>query len=182
MAARDPGMQLAGAGEMRAFLVVILGVAAGCGGDDSVWSSSVSRLVLHTTSSFVGPWRPSAECPEEGVEYSLTVADPSLSAWRCMTAGVADAPLIRTSVSRTLTTAELDALVPKLEAFRVVSVDSCAVDASPVIVTVTTPSGVTEYGDSITSSCGDIDDRPKIETTALNAAAQVFAQLAFPQR
>jgi len=165
---------------MRALLVVILGVAAGCGGDDSVWSSSVSRLVLHTSGSFVGPWRPTAECPEEGVEYSLTVADQSLSAWRCATAGVADAPLIRTSVSRTLTTAELDALVPKLEAFRVVSDGDCALDASPVIVTVTTPSGVTEYRDSITSSCGDIDDRPIIENTALNAAAQAFGQLAFP--
>ncbi|HSS02976.1 MAG TPA: hypothetical protein VLM79_38200 [Kofleriaceae bacterium] len=83
-------------------------------------------------------------------------------------------------MSRTLTTAELEALVPKLEAFRVVSVDSCAVDAAPVIVTVTTPSGVTEYGDSIISSCGDIDDRPTIETTALNAAAHAFDLLAFP--
>jgi hypothetical protein len=165
---------------MRALLVVILGVAAGCGGNDSVWSSSVSRLVLHSSSSFLGPWQPTAECPQEGVEYSLTVADRSLSAWRCTPGPTEPRPLIRTSVSPTLTTAELDVLVPKLEAFRVVSVDSCALDAAPVIVTVTTPSGVTEYGDSLDSSCVDSDDRPKIETTALNAAAHAFGQLAFP--
>jgi hypothetical protein len=49
-----------------------------------------------------------------------------------------------------------------------------------VTVTVTTPSGVSEYGDSF-NSCDDSDDRPTIETTALNAAAQAFGQLAFPQ-
>ncbi|MGH9885516.1 MAG: hypothetical protein ACREBE_08305, partial [bacterium] len=164
---------------MRTLLVVILAVAAGCGGNDSVWSSSVSRLVLLRRGGFLPPSQPTAECPQEGVEYSLTVADRSLSAWRCTPGPAEPRPLIRTSVSRTLTTAELDALVPKLEAFRVVSVDSCALDAASTIVTVTTPSGVTEYGDSITSSCGDIDDRPTIEITAINAAAQAFEQLAF---
>jgi hypothetical protein len=48
-----------------------------------------------------------------------------------------------------------------------------------VTVTVTTPSGTTEYGDSF-YSCND-DGRPTIDSDALDAAAQAFSQLAFPQ-
>jgi hypothetical protein len=87
---------------------------------------------------------------------------------------------MRTSTSRTLTAAELDSLRPKLEAFRVVSLDTCGADKPAVTVTVTTPSGVTEYGDSF-YSCDDNDVRPKIESRALDAASQAFGQLAFPQ-
>jgi hypothetical protein len=166
---------------MRTLLVVILAVAAGCGGDDSVWSSSVSRLVLLRAGGFLPPSQPTADCPTQGVEYTLVVADRSLTAWQCTPGAAEPHPLIRTSASRTLTTAELDALVPKLEALRVVSVGDCGADKPAVIVTVTTPSGVTEYGDSF-YSCNDDDDRPTIETTALDAAAQAFGQLAFPPR
>src|SRR6185295_15848992 len=101
------------------------------------------------------------------------------NAWQCMPGPGEQSPRIRTSASRTLTTAELDALVPKLEALRVVSVGDCGLDKPAVTVTVTTPSGVTEYGDSF-YSCDDDDDRPTIDTTALGAAAQAFGQLAFP--
>lgn len=165
---------------MRRLLVLMLGVAAGCGGNDSVWSSSVSQLVLRRAGGFLPPSQPTADCPIQGVEYTLVVADRSLSAFRCTPGPTAPYPLMRTSASRTLSTAELDALVPKLEALRVVSVDSCGADKPGMTVTVTTPSGVTEYGDSF-YSCDDDDNRPTIETTALDAAAQAFGELAFPQ-
>jgi hypothetical protein len=165
---------------MRTLLVLILGVAAGCGGSDSVWSSSVSRLVLYRSAGFVAPYQPTADCPAQGVEYTLVMANRTLSAWRCTPETAPPYRLVRTSMSRALTAAELDALRPKLDAFRVVSLDTCGADKPAVTVTVTTPSGVTEYGDSF-YSCDDNDVRPKIESSALDAASQAFAQLAFPQ-
>lgn len=164
---------------MRTLLVVMLGVAAGCGGSDSVWSSSVNRLVLRRSGGFLPPSQPTAECPREGVEYTLGVADRSLNASNCTPGSTAPYSLIHTTASRTLSTAELDALVPKLEALRVVSVDTCGLDKPAVTVTVTTDSGTTEYADSF-YSCDENDDRPTIDSDALGAAAQAFNQLAFP--
>src|SRR5262245_46402138 len=172
-------MRLARHSAMRTIFVLSL-VVAGCGGNDSVWSSSVSRLVLKSSGGFLAPSQPPADCPRQGVEYTLVVAGRSLSAWRC-TPGPADPhPLMRTDVSRTLSDAEFDGLVAKLEGLRVVSVDTCGADKPEVTVTVTTSSGTTEYGDSF-YSCIDSDDRPKIETSTLDAAASAFGQLAFQQ-
>jgi hypothetical protein len=165
---------------MRTLLVLMLGVAAGCGGNDSVWSSSVNRLVLRRSGGFLAPSQPTADCPVQGVEYTLVVADRSLNASRCTPGPTAPYPLIHTTASRTLSTADLDTLVPKLEALRVVSVDTCGADKPAVTVTVTTASGTTEYADSF-YSCNDDDDRPTIDSEALDAAAQAFGQLAFPQ-
>jgi hypothetical protein len=69
--------------------------------------------------------------------------------------------------------------VGKLEALRVVNVDTCGADKAAVLVSVTTPSGTTEYADSF-YSCNE-DDRPTIDSDALDAAAQAFHTLAFPE-
>jgi hypothetical protein len=164
---------------MRTFLVLMLGVAAGCGGSDSVWSSSVNRLVLRSSGGFLGPAQPTADCPAEGVEYTLVVAARSLNASRCATVANAPYSLTHTTASRTLSAAEFDALVTKLEALRVVSVDTCGLDKPAVTVTVTTPSGTTEYADSF-YSCNGNEDRPTIDSPALDAVAHAFSQLAFP--
>ena len=164
---------------MRALVVLILGVAAGCGGSDPVWSSSVSQLVMLRYGGFGAPWQPTAECPVQGVEYTLVMADRSLSAWRCENSLTPPHTLVRTTASRTLTNAELDALVLKLEAFRVVSLDTCGADKEAVTTTLTTPSGVIEYGDSF-YSCDENDDRPKIESSALDAVGNAFSKLLFP--
>lgn len=164
---------------MRTFLVLMLGVAAGCGGSDSVWSSSVNRLVLRRSGGFLAPSQPTAECPSQGVEYTLVVADRSLNASNCTPGSTAPYVLIHTTASRTLSAVEFDTLVHKLEALRVVSGDTCGADKPAVTVTVTTPSGTTEYADSF-YSCNDNDDRPTIDSDALDAAAQAFNQLAFP--
>lgn len=175
-----PGTRIARAGCMRTHLVLMLGFVAGCGGSDSVWSSSVNRLVLSRSGGFLPPSQPTADCPSQGVEYTLVVAERSLSAWRCTPGPTAPHPLIRTTASRTLAAAEFDALVPTLEALRVVSVDTCGADKPAITVTVTRPSGTTEYADSF-YSCNDDDDRPTIESEALDAAAAAFGRLAFPQ-
>jgi hypothetical protein len=154
-------------------------VAAGCGGSDPVWSSSVSKLVLSSTGGFGPPYQPTADCPAQGVEYTLLVANQGLSAWRCTPGPDAPHTLARESVSRTLSAAELDTLVPTLEALKVVNVDTCGADKPSVIVTVTTPSGTTEYSDSF-YSCIDDDTRPTLDSDTLDGAAQAFRQLAFP--
>jgi hypothetical protein len=173
-------MRIARDSAMRTVLVLTLGVVAGCGGNDSVWSSSVSRLVLSRSGGFLPPSQPTADCPRQGVEYTLVVAGRALSAWSCTPGPAAPHPLVRTNVARPLSDAEFDGLVAKLEALRVVSVDTCGADKPEVTVTVTTPSGTTEYGDSF-YSCIDSDDRPKIESATLDAAAGAFGQLAFSQ-
>lgn len=159
-------------------LVLVLAGVAGCGGSDSVWSSSVSRLVLLRSGGFLA-FEPTPDCPTLGAEYTLVVEGRSLSAWRCAPGTTAPYRPVRSSMSRALTAAELDALVPSLEALRVVSIDTCGADKPAVTVTVTTPSGTTEYADSF-YSCNDNDDRPTIKSEALDAAAQAFDQLAFP--
>jgi hypothetical protein len=166
---------------MRASLILMLGVAAGCGGSDAVWSSSVTQLVLRSSGGFPGPEPTTPDCPGQGVEYTLVVAGRGLSAWRCAPGPTAPFALTRTTASRALSAAEFDALVSKLEALRVVSIDTCGADKPEVTVTVTAPSGTTEYGDSF-YSCNDADHRPKIDTAALDAAEAAFRQLAFPQR
>jgi hypothetical protein len=169
---------------MRILLVLLLGVAAACGSNssnnsDSVWSSSVSRLVLARSGGFLPPAQPTPDCPSAGDEYTLVVASRSLSAWRCTPGPTAPYPLMRTTASRTLTAAEFDALVSKLEALQVVHIDTCGADKPEVTLSVTTPSGTTEYGDAF-YSCID-DGRAKIDSEALDAAAQAFGELAFPQ-
>src|SRR6185295_7473453 len=95
-----PGTRIARGGCMRTFLVLMLGVAAGCGGNDSVWSSSVSRLVLRSSGGFLAPSQPTADCPAQGVEYTLVVAGRSLNASRCTPSPTAPHPLIHTTASR----------------------------------------------------------------------------------
>lgn len=154
--------------------------AAGCGAsNDAVWSSSVTTLVLSRSGGFVAPSPPSADCPAEGVEYTLAVANRALDAWRC--APGADAPhaLVRETVSRVLSAAELDALVPALEALEVVHVDTCGADKAAVFVTVTTPSGTTAYADSF-YACDHSDPRPRIDSDTLDRASEAFRKLAFP--
>lgn len=166
---------------MRTVLVWMLVAAAGCSsGDDSVWSSSVSRLVIRSSGGFLPPSQPTADCPTEGVEYTLVVADRTLSARRCSPAPGAPYPLLLSTASRTLTPAEFDGLVPKLEALRVVRVDTCGADKPAITVMVTTPSGTAEYADSFYSCPNDNDDRPTIDTTALDAAIQACGHLVFP--
>jgi hypothetical protein len=164
-------------------LVLLFAGAAAAGGcsasNDSVWSSSVTTLVLSHTGGFVAPSPPTADCPAEGVEYTLAVANRALNAWRC--APGADAPhaLVRETVSRILSAAELDALVPTLEALEVVHVDTCGADKAAVLVTVTTPSGTTEYADSF-YSCDHSDPRPRLDSDTLDRASEAFRKLAFP--
>ena len=166
---------------MRVYLVLMLGVAAGCGGSDSVWSSSVTQLALRSSGGFVQPSPTTPDCPGQSVEYTLVVAGRALSASRCSPGPTAPHPLTRTSVSRMLSPAEFDALVSKLQALRVVSVDTCGADKPEVTVTVSTPSGTTEYADSF-YSCNHDDHRPTIDTDTLDAAEAAFGQLAFPAR
>jgi len=165
---------------MRTLLVLMLCAAAGCSSDNSVWSSSVSRLVLRSAGGFLQPSQPTADCPTEGVEYTLVVAGRSLSVRRCSPGRTDPYPLMLTAVSRALTGAEFDALVPKLQALRVISVDTCGADKPEVTVTVTTPGGTHEYADSFYSCPNDNDTRPTIDTAALDAALQAFGQLLFP--
>jgi hypothetical protein len=167
---------------IRRLLVLLLssGVATGCGcSDDSVWSPSVSKLVLSRAGGFQGPSQPTADCPYAGEEYTLLVASRTLDAWRCTASPDAPYPLVRESVSRTLSAAEFDALVPALEALKVVNVDSCGADKPAVLVTVTTPSDTIEYADSF-YSCNHDDTRPTLDTDALDRAAVAFARPAFP--
>jgi hypothetical protein len=169
---------------MRTVFVVMLcaAAAASCtSSDDSVWSSSVSRLVLRSSGGFLPPSQPTADCPMEVTEYTLVVADRTLGVRRCSPGPDAPHPLMLTTASRSLTASEFDALVPKLEALRVVSVDTCGADKPELTVSVTTPSGTTEYGDSF-YSCPYNDTRPKIDTTALDGAIQAFGRLVFPDR
>jgi hypothetical protein len=181
IAADRLGIRLAVRVGMRTSLVLMLAAAAACSsGNGSVWSPSVSKLVLRSSGGFLPPSQPTSDCPTQGVEYTLVVADSSLSARRCTPGPNPPYPLMLATASRVLTTAEVDALVPKLEALRVVSVDTCGADKSAVLVTVTTPSGTTEYGDSFYSCPNDNDTRPTIDTNALDAALQAFGQLAFP--
>jgi hypothetical protein len=153
-------------------------VATGCGTSDSVWSASVDKLVLSEDGGFLQPSQPTADCPHGGVEYTLVVATRTLSAWRCTPGAAAPYPLMKQSASRVLIQAELDALTPKLEALQVVHLDSCGADKPAVSVTLTTPSGTTEYSDSF-YSCNN-DPRPTLDTNALDALSQALAQLAFP--
>ena len=153
-------------------------VATGCSSSDSVWNALVNKLVVAESGGFLPPSQPTADCPDAGVEYTLVVADRTLSAWRCTPGSEPPYPLMKASVSRPLTTAEFDALVPKLEALKVVNVDTCGADKSAVLVTLTTPSGTTEYADSF-YSCNDNDPRPTLDTEALDQVAQALGQLAF---
>jgi hypothetical protein len=154
-------------------------VATGCSTSDSVWSSSVSKLVLAESGGFVFPSQPTADCPAAGTEYTLVVANQMLSAWRCTADQQTPSSLKKASVMRTLTQAEFDSLIPTLEALKVVHTDTCGADKSAVLVTLTTPSGTTEYADSF-YSCHDDDPRPTLDTDALGRAAQAFGQLSFP--
>jgi hypothetical protein len=163
---------------MRTALVLALGFAAACGGSDAVWSSSVSRLVLRSSGGFGPPSQPTAECPAAGAEYTLVVADRSLSAWRCQPGPTAPHPLMRSSLSQTLSATDYDALLPELQALRVISVDTCGADKPEVTVIVTTPSGTTEYADSF-YACNHLD-QPTIDSTTLDAVAHTFSLLAFP--
>ena len=165
---------------MRTLVILTLCAAAACSSNDSVWSSSVTKLVLRSSGGFLAPSQPTADCPTEGVEYTLVVADPSLSARRCSPAPGAPYPLLLTTASHTMTRAEFDALLPKLQALRVVSVDTCGADKPVVTVTVTTPSGTSEYADSFYSCPNDNDTRPTIDTAALDAAIGAFGKLVFP--
>src|SRR4051812_3686481 len=95
-------------------------VATGCStSSDSVWNPSVSTLVLAEDGGFAPQGQPTADCPRAGVEYTLLVANRMLSAWRCTVGPVAPYPLMKDSKSRVLSSAEFDALVPKLEALKV---------------------------------------------------------------
>jgi hypothetical protein len=167
---------------MRTLVVLMLCAAAACSSNDSVWSSSVTKLVLKSAGGFLPPSQPTADCPTEGVEYTLVVADRTLSARRCSPAPGAPYPLLLSTASRVLTGDQFDALLPKLQALRVVSVDTCGADKPEVTVTVTTPSGTSEYADSFYSCPNDNDTRPTIETTSLDAAISAFGELAFPVR
>lgn len=166
---------------MRASLVLVIGLAAGCSGgsSDAVWSSSVTKLELRSAGGLPGPEPTTPECPGESIEYTLVVAGRVLSAVRCSPAPTAPYTLMRTAASRVLSAAEFDGLVSKLEALHVVSLDTCGADKPEVIVTVTTASGATEYGDSF-YSCDPSDHRPKIETSALDMAEAALGRLAFP--
>jgi hypothetical protein len=124
------------------------------------------------------PSQPTADCPSAGSEYTLLVASSTLSAWRCTLGPQAPYPLMKDSVSQTLTKAELDALIPTLETLKVVNVDTCGADKPEVSVTVTTPSSTTAYADSF-YSCDDSDPRPTLDTNALDQVAQALGQLAF---
>jgi hypothetical protein len=163
-------------------VLLVAGVLApGCSSrssSDSGWSPSVTKLVLAEAGGFLLPSQPTADCPHQGVEYTLLVASRMLSAWRCTPGSEAPHPLRKESVSRTLTGPEFDALVPKLEALEVVDVDTCGADKAAVLVTLTTPSGTTEYADSF-YSCNDDDPRPTLDTVALDQAALALRQLAF---
>lgn len=163
-------------------LLVASVLAPGCSsssssGSDSGWSPSVSKLVLVEAGGFLLPSQPTPDCPQEGAEYTLVVASRTLSAWRCTRGSDAPYPLRKESVSRTLTGPEFDALVPKLEALEVVDVDTCGADKAAVLVTLTTPSGTTEYADSF-YSCND-EPRPTLDSLALDQAALALRQLAF---
>lgn len=101
-----------------------------------------------------------------------------LSAWRCTPGPAAPYPLMKDSTSRTLSNAEFDALVPTLESLKVVNVDTCGADKPTVLVTLTSSSGTTEYGDSF-YSCNNNDPRPTLDTSTLDQVAQALGQLAF---
>jgi len=154
-------------------------VATGCSSSsDTVWSSSVTKFVLSTSGGFGPPSQPTADCPQAGSEYTLLVANRMLSAWRCTPGAQAPYPLMKASTSRALTQPEFDGLAPQLEALKVVNVDTCGADKPEVIVTLTTPSGTTEYADSF-YSCHDNDPRPTLDTDALDQVAQALGQLSF---
>jgi hypothetical protein len=154
------------------------GCSSNSGSDESGWSSSVTKLVLASTGGFGSSSQPTPECPHDGSEYTLLVANRTLSAWRCAPGHDAPYPLTKASVSRTLTQPEFDALRPTLEALKVVHVDTCGADKPVVVVTLTTPSGTTEYADSF-YSCNHDDPRPTLDTVALDDAAQALRQLSF---
>ena len=167
---------------MRTLLVVVLGVAASCGSNgpvDPIWSSSVSQLVLHSLGVNSMLPHPTVECLTESSEFMLVVADPSLSAWSCTAGPSPPFPTIYATASRTLSEAELDALVPTLEALRVAEQDCRGRRPAVVTLTVTTPSSTVEYLDA--RFCQQNDDRPKIEGQALDALGKALRQLAFPQ-
>ena len=153
-------------------------VATGCSSSDSVWDSSVSKLVLAQGGGFEPPSQPTADCPHAGSEYTLLVANRMLSAWRCTPGPQSPYPLMKDSMSRTLTEAEFEALVPKLEALEVVNVDTCGADKPEVIVTLTKPSGATEYADSF-YSCNDNEPRPTLDTSTLDQVTGALRQLSF---
>src|SRR4051794_38584955 len=88
------GTRLARGVAMRTLVVLMLCAAAACSSNDSVWSSSVTKLVLKSAGGFLPPSQPTADCPTEGVEYTLIVADRTLSARRCSPAPGAPYPLL----------------------------------------------------------------------------------------
>jgi len=153
-------------------------VATGCSSSDSVWSSSVSKLVLAASEGFAGPSQPTVDCPHAGAEYTLVVGSRMLSAWRCTPGSQAPYPLMKESTSRALSNAEFDALLPTLESLRVVNVSSCGADKPALHVTLTSSSGTTAYGDSF-YSCNEDEPRPTLDTDTLGQVAQSLAQLSF---
>ncbi len=154
-------------------------LASGCSGSGggSVWSSSVTKLVLTESGGFAPLSQPTPDCPYAEIEYTLLVANRMLSAWSCTPGSEAPYPLMKASASLALTELEFDALVPTLEALKVVNVDTCGADKSAVYVTLTTPSGTTEYGDSF-YSCDD-DPRPTLDTEALDQVERELRRLSF---
>jgi hypothetical protein len=164
----------------RATLVLLFAsaVATGCSSSDPVWNASVRQLVLSESGGFAPPSQPTADCPHEGSEYTLVVANRMLSAWRCTPGPDAPHPLRKDATSRMLTQAEFDALVPTLKMLEVVDVDTCGADKSEVLVTLTTSSGTTAYADSF-YACDDNDPRPALETNTLGQVARALGQLSF---
>ena len=101
----SPGTSLAWAACMTLAKLVLLFagvVATGCSSSDSVWDSSVSKLVLAQGGGFAPPSQPTADCPHAGSEYTLLVANRMLSAWRCTPGPQSPYPLMKDSMSRTL--------------------------------------------------------------------------------
>lgn len=150
-------------------------VVTGCGTDDGeVWSSHVSKLVISSSGGFFAPAEPTDECPHDGTEYTLSLASKQLDGWRC--AANAAGKLDKQVGSVVLKQAELDALMPTLEALKLDDDGKCqGADKPSVSLVLTTPSGTTAYRDGF-YAC-DADPRPAIEYQTLDAAYGAISKL-----
>lgn len=148
----------------RAFVSVLIGAtlvvgSAGCGGGASgapdgatttgVWPADATKMVAEDHGGgFTGPAPAGSTCPTLRLgTYTLTTADKRL-AWHICQVMPAGALYQFVDGARTLTDAELAAMVAALRGISISTRTICGADKENLTLTVTTPTGDSQYLDS----------------------------------
>jgi len=166
---------------IRLTMFVVLASATAVGCNDSLWSSSVRELSVTRSPGFAPPPAlPTAECPAEIAEDTLSVVRLIVTSHNCVADDSQPGSLTQQDASHAMTQDELDALVPLLQLLEIVDPEGCPSDGPSVVLKVTTATETTEYRDA-RYACND-GSQTAVDGEALDQVSRALHELAFSDR